>query len=330
MKHASPKQHSKQKRQTDKQSYVPLITLILIVIIFFFLVSFNMLNAIPFLLIPFFISDLSAPPVLLFNIAFVTSVVGTTYWLWIRKQSQRQVRIISVIATLIITIVLTLLLAKFTIPFYQKYQVTHVPVQMKSFLENKYREPFEVVEAKYEEVRILGDAKGVRATAYPLSEPSYRFSISQDHDGNFEEEYVDLYGEKISHKVSTQLQADLKQEFNTQITLLNVSVREYDRELFVGAMSSAKTISLMIPELFRVDKWQEYESMLKRLTVLLNKKPYDSYQYYIQITPTDDTNSKGFFCNFLPSQRINNEFEKRLNYCVAAYNSIKGREKIEQ
>lgn len=282
MKRTKTKSYSKQHIQNRR----PIIILVVMALITFTIPALsNTLQIISFLFIPFFISDISAPPVILFNLVLIVTIVGLSDWLWIRKKFQKSERVALVVVVSIVAIVLALLLARFTIPLYQQYQVTHVPIAMKTFLENKYREPFTVVDAHYKEVRILGDAKGVTATAYPLIEPSYRFTISQDHDGNFKEEYIDLYGKKISDKVSKHLSKDLEQEFGMRVKPLNVSVQEYDTELFIGAVSSARSISLIIPETFEVEKWQQYKSLLERLTALLNRKPYESYQYYIQITP---------------------------------------------
>ena len=331
MKKTSVKSNSKKnitkRRKSTRQPQVSARRILILVsvciaapILLFF--AKNMFGAVGLAFLVFAISDLSEPPLVLFNIALISFLVATTYVLFARKQSGTKKKV-TLIGAFIFSIAVTLFLAHFTVPTYQNYQVKHIPPQMEKFLEDRYDEDFTVVDASYRSVRILGDAKGVYAYAYPTQHAEYRFAIHEGHDKEFIEDYIKQYGAKIEAITTTQLKSDLKRLFDERIILQHVGITEMSAfEILPGEISSPKSISLAVREQFTADNWPTYKKLIVRMNQLLNEEPYKSYQYYFDIGETDKSSApEAFYCNFLPEQRnTTTKFETRLDYCVKSYN----------
>ena len=304
------------------------IVIALLIVLVFLYIMFPSANAIGFLLIPFFASDLSEPPLMLFCLVFIAAVLALAYY-FVRKE-----RIAHKAAVLwgafAVSVIAVLIMSPITIPIYQKYRVTRVPPLMEKYLEDRYTDDFTVVEAKYQSVQILGDAKGVRAVAYPSGNPEYRFTIREGHDKEFIETYVEQYGEKMEKAVTAQLTRDLKEAFGDRLVLESLSIRESSMMLTGSpdSISSAKSIKVVIRERFAAVKWPEYKKLLVQSSVLLNKPPYSAYQYWVSIKETEPelhapSTPDRFYCDLLPSQRNTSEkLERRLTYCIDSYNDF--------
>lgn len=331
MKKTSVKTNSKEnatkRRKTTRQPQESVRRILILlsvciaapVLLFF---AMNMLGAVGLAFLVFSITDLSEPPLVLFNIALISFLVAITYVIFARKQSGTKKRV-TLIGAFIFSVAMTLFLAHFTVPVYQDYQVKHIPPQMEKYLEDRYDEDFTVVDANYRSVRILGDAKGVYAYAYPTQHAEYRFTIHEGHDKEFVERYIEQYGAKMEAITTTQLKSDLKRLFDDRIILQNVSIREMPAfEALPGEISSPKSISLAVREQFTANNWPTYKKLIVRINQLLNEEPYKSYQYHFDISETDKfSTTEAFYCDFLPEQRnTTSKFEKRLDYCIKSYN----------
>ncbi len=315
IKKSNQKIDGKQGNRKDATNRTIYIILILVACI----LCIPIYPAIPFLLLPFALSDLSEPLVVLFNGIIVAVILTTFYQLKAKKATQQKRRALMV-AAFFMSIIFVWSLSFVTVPAYQRIQVAVKPAKMAAHLEKRYGEEFMVENAKYKSVKILGDAKGVSATAYPKNNPTYKFVIYEDHGKVIRDNYYDLYSEKIEDDITKQLEADLVQFNEPLMVLESVSLLYLD---YPPGQPMEKSISININEDFVSANWKHYEEIVDKTVELLNRKPYDSFAYFLSIGKGHDyIHDNSFYCDFSPKQRIGEMYLKRMNDCILSHNTF--------
>lgn len=218
---------------------------------------------------------LIVPPTLLVDI-----IIFILFCLIGRVLLERKTRGVTVLRLVIACIICIVLANIVTIPIYRAYRVATLPENMEIHLEKKYGKEFVVTDAKYVSSGQLGTKPAVQASASPVDNPSFKFSVSEDsNDTNREYDYNDGLTQKLSftendlaHKI---IGSNLKAIEPDLEYVGKVIYNSQDKEKGLnGYKGVSRKLDVTLNETLTSSDWQHYRNVLVDASAFLHSTEY--------------------------------------------------------